>query len=172
MDAREWVDVAIRGIHLVGALGLLAVLTTLSLGSWRAVRDPELAPGWHAMRQRLLAPLWIVIGVLASTGLYNHFHNVPFALPRIWNLQDVTLPYGKPYMLLLLGKHVFVVQMILGLAVVTWRLAGSPSGRRRGVQTADLGTALISTLSLVSGVFILLTTAVLGHVHLLIHGHP
>ena len=204
-------------VHLASALAWLSMLAMLTVFSWTIVRspDPALRPAMRRVRRRLLAPLWTAIGLLIVTGVYNQYRNVPFPLPHPWQVQDITIPYGKAYVFLLLGKHIFVAQMVAALAVVTWRLAGAstvqaaapvvaaigaratvavgaPSGGRGpGVirrdngslpadaqfaplpseQTFELGTALVGTLALVSGVLVLLIAAALGYVHILAHGH-
>jgi hypothetical protein len=226
----DWLDMAVLSTHLVAALAWLTMLGLLTLLSWEILRsaDARVLEAARAWRRRLLGPLWAAIGVLLITGVYNQFRNVPFPVPHPWNLGEITIPYGQVYTLLLLGKHLLVVQMTLGLAVVTWRLAGpgprqtvtaplpartavaaGVSGgrtwarnvpaswenvgtgrggerrRRRGggwtgqdfwawwaaEEAGELGTALIGTLSLISGVLVLVATAALGYVHVLAHGH-
>lgn len=224
LDLRAWLDIGAMAVHMVSAFAWLAMLAALTLLSWGIVasRDVALRAGLRGYRGRLLVPLWVAIGVLVLTGVYNQYRNVPFPLPHPWNFQEVTIPYGQAYVLLLLGKHMFIAQMVFALAVVTWRLAiavpaqgfaaifsrsvanvatdvgiavrsgggvtVTPDTKSAGTgadgrvgdgtpawfqqeQSSELGTALIGTLALISGVLILATTAALGYVHLLTHGH-
>ncbi|HEV8635853.1 MAG TPA: hypothetical protein VG370_16635 [Chloroflexota bacterium] len=195
MGTADWINMAVLSAHVVGAFTWLTLLAGLAGLSWGAYwsRDPALRQGLSAFRGRLLRPVWAVVVVLVATGIYNQSHNVPFPLPHPWELAGVAIPYGKTYVLLMLGKHIFVAQTVLGLAVVTWRLAltrpvaelalaasaGAVRGDPRsdagapgaGAPAAELGTALVGTLALASGVCVVLTASVLGYVHLLAHGH-
>jgi hypothetical protein len=223
LDPRGWVDIGVMSVHMVSTFAWLALLAMVTGLSWAIVwlQEPTTRASLRTFRRRVLPWLWASIGLLVLTGIYNQYRNVPFPLPHPWDVQRVTIPYGKVYVLLLLGKHIFIAQMTLALGLVTWRLlttgAAAPlttasrrvaqalttasfrseRGGARRQSTAhhdahtpqqapatpaqpedsdeeratEFGTAVIGTVSLLSGALVLLTTAALGYVHLLTHGH-
>ena len=139
-----WVDMLMMGVHMVGAYGLLTMLATLTLLSWAVLwsRDTALTQGLRSVRRRILLPLWLAISLLGVTGIFNHYHNVPFPLPHPWNLQDIVIPYGKAYVMLLLGKHIFVAQLVLALAMVSWRLVALQPARRVAMVLSSVVVAV------------------------------
>jgi hypothetical protein len=196
----EWRDMLVLAVHLVSAVGWLTFLALLAILSGIIVRtqDKSLRDTVRVVRYRTLGPLWLFIGLLVVTGIYNQYRNVPWPLPPPWEAMDSTVQYMRSYTLLLFGKHLFIASMLIGLVVVTWRLVvreASVSATARGTtalrpvrggatddddgpqwmenpeNTMERGITWVSVFSLLTGVGVLAVTAVLGYVHLLAHGH-
>ncbi len=195
----EWRDMLVLAVHLVSALGWLTLLSLMTVFSAVIARTPDdpLRQTLRRLRYRTLGPLWLFIGVLVGTGIYNQFRNVPWPLPYPWEAFDATVQYMRSYTLLLLGKHLFIAGMLIGLVVVTWRLmlfqaavaAAQAPGALRPVRGAavddddgpqwaenpenamERGVAWLCGFMLLMGLAVLAVTAALGYVHILAHGH-
>jgi hypothetical protein len=116
-------------------------------------------------RRRILAVAWVALGVIAATGIVNHFRNVAFSLPHPWAFDTIDVPFGRGYAMLLLSKHVLAAQLVIGLAIITW---ASAPGRRHS-EASELGISIVSGLALGAAAFALVVAAVVGRVHVVIH---
>jgi heme A synthase len=135
----SWLDAAGNGIHILSAIGAVALLVALTLINWRAYRLD--APGQDRLRvaRRLLVPAWAFVALLAVTGLFGEARNG----------------------LLLLGEQVLIAQAVFALAFLTWRLVGG--GLERGGQPAErLGSAIVSAIGLLATLLALVTAVALG----------
>lgn len=173
MTGSDWMDLAVMATHLVAALAWLALLGFVTFASWQLVRLPDsaLRGRVRAVRARVLPWLWGFIAVLVITGAYNQLRNVPFPLPRPWHVNTLPASLDRAYVLLLLGKHLLIAEMAAGLAVVTRRARGRATSAPPAHAASERGTALVSSMSLASGVLVLLVAVALNYVHVLAHGH-
>jgi hypothetical protein len=172
VSGETWLDLAVKGTHVVGAFAWVGMFGLLAWLSWTMYRsdDVRLKERMQVLRARLIVPLWAVTALVVGTGIYNQINAVPFKLPHPWALGHVDIPYAKSYALLLLGKQGLVATAIAGLAVQTWRL--TTIARHIKIERhSDLGSALTSMTTLILAVLILFTAATLGYVHVLSHGH-
>jgi hypothetical protein len=170
VEGGDWLDLAVRIVHVGGAVGLVSILSLLTFLSWRVAgsSDRTLQQAVQGWRRRLLAPLWAAVALQIVTGVYNYFNNVPFELPAFWDLADVTVAYGEAYVVLLVAKLVLVAQVLLGLTTLSRRSLGSGGDGGSRWQASDVGAALVITLTLVSGFLLVITAGVLGYVHQLV----
>jgi hypothetical protein len=161
----NWVGLALSGLGVVGAFALVTLLALFTIFSWRVTRlsDPDMRRTFRALRQKLILPFWIAGIVAATAGIYMQLKGAPIAPSTFASVGDISEPYGDSYVLLFFGMLMFLVQVFLGMAVVTWRL-GVRDRLHQTAPTAEVGTALISTLSLVASFLALGAAAALGYV--------
>jgi heme A synthase len=134
-----WLDAAGSGIHILSAIGAVALLVALALINWRAYRLGAAGQDQLRVARRLLVPAWASVALLAVTGLVGEARNA----------------------LLLLGEQVLIAQAFFALAFLTWRLVGG--GVERSGQPAErLGSAIVSAIGLLATLLALVTTVALG----------
>lgn len=162
----EWWNVTVLAVHLLAAAAIVLSVAGLTWSSQRIRRtvDQLARRDMERARRRILAVAWVALGVIAASGIVNHFRNVAFSLPHPWAFDTIDVPYGRGYAMLLLSKHVLAAQLVIGLAIVTW--ASAP---RRHSAASELGISIVSGLALGAAIFALVVAAVVGRVHVVIH---
>jgi hypothetical protein len=157
-SSREALNLAGRGLHLVGAaiwIGGLAFLSLLVARARASVgAESSVAPRW-------LLGLWNGGGLalLLLTGIYNLFFNAPPG--RMVTAGDISgmlaRPYGFQYTALLFFKLAcFALLLVLGI----WGMVKRPASR------------LWMALTVALGLVVLAAGSALTYLHILSHGHP
>lgn len=164
------VDLVMIGVNLLAGAGLLALLGVLTWVSWGVVRSGATTQH-HVMRtarQRLVPALWAVLCVFVATSMYGAVESASLQLPNAWEV--ATAGGNRAYALLALGAYLFIVQIVLGLTVLsrgsTGVLAGGPRAGRGRDSGSDLGAALLSTLLLAAALFAVASMTAVGYVQL------
>lgn len=165
------VDLAMIGLNLLAGAGALALLGVLTWVSWGVVRSGATTQH-HVMRtarQRLVPALWVVVCVFAATSVYAETNSASLQLPNAWDVASAADKQG--YALLALGAYLFVIQIVLGLTVLTRGSHRGLTGRTRAPRQgqSDLAAALTSTLLTVAAFGALAAMAAVGYVQVFAH---
>lgn len=165
------VHFAVIALNLLAGAGLLALLGVLTWISWVVARTRATTRHniLHGTRQRLVPGLWALLCVSVATSLYGELSNPSMDLPNAWQVAAVT--DDKGYAMLALGGHLLIVQVALGLGVLTVgalardgrRASSTPAGR------TDLATALISSSTLAAMLLAVIAMGAVGYVQLVAH---
>ncbi|MQA95090.1 MAG: hypothetical protein GEV11_10750 [Streptosporangiales bacterium] len=165
------VHFAIIALNLLAGAGLLVLLGVLTWVSWVVARTRATTRHHilHTTRQRLVPGLWVALCLFVATSMYGELNNAAMSLPNAWQIADAG--QGQGYAMLSLGGHLFIVQVALGLGVLTVgalaeggrRASGGPAGR------PDLAVALVSSSILAATLFAVVAMAAVGYVQLIAH---